>query len=110
MEKTKDRNSIFIVEGKDRYKIVAPPTSIPRTDPEAHAGKWEAIVTIYWTSNDKPPKAQSFPEAPQYGATEDEARSKGHAYGRKLVCGDIAGLKIGPSASSSEKAKDKPRE
>ena len=102
MEQTKDHNSIFIVQGDDKYEIVAPPTLIPRNEQEPRAGESVAIVTIFWTSNDKPPKAQSFPEAPQYGATEDEARSKGHDYGWKLVHSDIEGLKIGPSASSRQ--------
>ena len=92
MGKTEDCKSIII--GKYTYKIVAGTALIPRSIPESHAGEWEARVTIYKTSNDEQGKAQTFPNAPQYGATENEARSKGHDYGRKLVLGAIEGLTI----------------
>lgn len=94
MKKTEDCKSIFIDQGKYKYKIVAAAALIPRNEPELHACKWEARVTIYRTSNDEPAKAQSFHNDSQYGATEDEARSKGHNYGRKLVLGAIESLKI----------------
>jgi hypothetical protein len=94
VEKTEHCKSIFIDQGKNRYEIVAPATLIPRSGPEPHAGEWVARVTIYKTSNDEPSKAQSFHNDSQYGATEDEARSKGHDYGRKLVLGAIDGLTI----------------
>ena len=94
MEKTEDCKSIFIDQGKYKYKIVAPTTLIPRRGPEPHAGEWMARVTIYKTSNDEPAKAQSFHNDSLYGSTEDEARSKGHDYGRKLVLGAIEGLTI----------------
>jgi len=94
LEKTEDCKSIFIDQGKYKYKIVAAPVLIPRNEPRLHAGNWEARVTIYRTSNDEPSKAQSFHTDSQYGATENDARSKGHNYGRKLVLGAIEGLKI----------------
>jgi len=94
MEKTEDCKSIFIDQGKYKYKIVAGTVLIPRNEPEPHAGEWEARVTIYRTSYDEPSKAQSFHNASQYCATEDEAKSKGHDYGRKLVRGAIEGLTI----------------
>ena len=96
MEKTEDCESIFIDQGKYKYKILAATLLIPKNapKPEPHAGEWEAIVTIYRNSNDEPSKAQSFPDCPQYGATEDEARNKGHEYGRQLVLGAIEGLNL----------------
>lgn len=95
VEKTGDCESIFIDQGEHKYKILAATLLIPNNapKPEPHAGEWEAIVTIYRDSNDEPSKAQSFPDVPQYGATEDEARSKGHDYGRKLVLRAVEGLK-----------------
>jgi hypothetical protein len=96
MAKTDDRESIFICQGKYKYKILAATLLIRSNQPkpEPHDGEWKAIVTIYRTSNDEPSKAQPFHNDPQYGATEDEARSKGHDYGRKLVRGAIEGLNI----------------
>lgn len=95
MENTNDRNSIVIDQDNYKYRIVAAAALIPRSRPGPHAGEWETIVTIYRTSNDERPQAQSFHDHPhQYGATEDEARSKAHDYGRKLVLGVIEGLKI----------------
>lgn len=91
MEKTEDCKSIFIDQGKYTYEIVASAELIPRGEPEPHAGEWEARVTIYRTNNNEPSKAQSFHNVPQYGATEDEARSNGHDYGRKLI---LEGLTI----------------
>ncbi len=87
---------MIIDKGKYKYKIVAATLLIPSNQPkpEPHDGEWEAIVTIYRTSNDEPAKAQSFPHDPQYGATEAEARNMGYDYGQKLVVGTIDGLKI----------------
>jgi hypothetical protein len=95
MAKTDDRESIFICQGKYKYKILAA-TLLVRSNqpkPEPHDDEWKAIVTIYRTSNDEPDKAQSFPDHPHYGATEDDARTKGHDYGRKLIQGTVEGLK-----------------
>ncbi len=94
MEKTEDSTSISIDQGQYKFTIVAPADLIPKNQPEPHAGEWEARVTIYRISNSEPPKAQSFHGFPQYGATEEEARSNGYEYGKQLVLGTIEGLKF----------------
>ncbi len=104
MAQTDDRESIFICHGNYKYKILAA-TLLVRSNqpqPEPHDGEWKAVVTIYRTGNNEPTKAQSFPGQPQYGPTEDEARTKGHDYGHKLVIGAIQGLKIDMTGESHE--------
>ena len=96
MAKTDDRESIFICQGKYKYEILAA-TLLVRSNqptPEPHDGQWEARVTIYRASIGEPSVTQSFHNYPKFGATEDEARSKGYDYGRQLVLGAIEGLDI----------------
>lgn len=93
MARTKDTNAIFVKIGKYEYKIIAPAVLIPASETHNHAGEWEAIVTIYKSSNDMPTKAQSFPDHPQYGSTREEAIKKGQDYGQKLVQRTAEGLK-----------------
>lgn len=95
MKKSEDCESIVIDHGMYKYKILAATLLVQSNQlkPEPHDGEWKAIVTIYKTGNNEPTKARSFPHHPQYGATEDEARNKGHDYGRNLVRGNVEGLK-----------------
>lgn len=100
MATTNDLKSIFICQGKYKYEILAATVLVRGNQPapEPHDGEWEAVVTIYGTTDSGPGQAQSFPHHPHYGATEAEAIAKGHDYGRKLVTGAIEGLKIRPTS------------
>ena len=99
MATTDDRNSTFICMGKYKYQILAATVLIRGNQPapELHDREWEAVVTIYRTTENERGEAQSFPHDPQYGATEAEAIAKAHDFGRKLVTGAMEGLKIGPT-------------
>ena len=81
VEKTENVQSMFITQGRYRYEILAAVTLIPGSDPVPHAGEWETIVTICRTSDNEPPRAQAFPNAPDMARRKmkQEARARSMA-------------------------------